>query len=221
MVTETGDAFDRADLAALIREMDRHFGESNYSLRTLFRDEQRRALDTILESTLSDVAAIYAQVHAAHAPLMRFLADLGVPQPRALQTTAEFVTQNELRLALRAEEPAADTVRDLLEVAQREHLRLETAELAYLLEERLEKLADLLHEDPLDMALVDQAHALAHIAREVPWSVKLWRVQNVMFDLLQGVYEEQAAREDAPARAWCVRFAALAEVLSLKVAGRA
>jgi alpha-amylase/alpha-mannosidase (GH57 family) len=217
MVAEAAAAFQSADLAAVIRAMDRHFGTSSYSLRTLFRDEQRRALATILESTLSDVAAIYAQVHANHAPLMRFLADLGVPQPRALQTTAEFVTHHELRVALRAEEPAADTVREMLDAAQREGLRLETAELAYLLEKRLERLADLLHEDPLDLALVDQAHALALIARTVPWNVKLWRVQNVVFDLLQGVYAEQEAREDAESRGWCRRFAALAELLSLRV----
>ena len=34
----------RADIAEVIRLLDRQFGASTYSLRTLFRDEQRRVL---------------------------------------------------------------------------------------------------------------------------------------------------------------------------------
>jgi hypothetical protein len=218
LVGDAGEAFERADLAAVIRVMDRHFGEATYSLQTMFRDEQRRALAEILESTLSELASVYAQAYASHAPMMRFLADLGVPQPRGFLTTAEFVINHELRRVLRADEPAGDRVRELLHTAAREGVKVEMAELAYLLEQRLERIAGMLYATPLDLALVERARALATVARTLPTTVKLWRVQNIVFELLHGVWMEQSARTDEATRRWSVAFAELAGLLGLRVA---
>jgi hypothetical protein len=220
LVRDASAAFERADLAAVLRSMDRHFGESTYSLRTLFREEQRRVLGTILESSLSEVASLYKQAYSNHAPLMRFLADLGVPQPRAFLTTAEFVLNHDLRHVLRGEEPAIDDVRELLQTATREGVRIDSAGLVYLLEKRLEKLSDALREEPLDVELVDRARALVEIALALPWPVKLWKAQNLAYALLQEVWPGQAARADEDARAWTDRFERLAAALSLRLPDR-
>src|SRR5690606_5026796 len=41
------ESFSRGDFAETIRRMDRHFGRSSFSLRSLFKDEQRRILNEI------------------------------------------------------------------------------------------------------------------------------------------------------------------------------
>src|SRR5260370_28149008 len=50
LTREAVEGFRRADFAEVIRFMDRRFGESNYSLWSLFRDEQRKVLEQILTS---------------------------------------------------------------------------------------------------------------------------------------------------------------------------
>ena len=45
--------------------MDRRFGESNYSLRSLFRDEQRKVLEQILTASLGEAEALYRQSMSA------------------------------------------------------------------------------------------------------------------------------------------------------------
>jgi hypothetical protein len=52
LVDEITEPFTRADFPEILRYIDKHFGRSTYSLRSLFRDEQRRVLNLILESTL-------------------------------------------------------------------------------------------------------------------------------------------------------------------------
>ena len=48
-----------------IRLLDRYFGDVPYSLRSLFRDEQRRILDLILASTLGEVEGEFRDVFRA------------------------------------------------------------------------------------------------------------------------------------------------------------
>jgi len=52
LLNDFSGAFEREDFAKVTRLMDEHFGESNYSLKSLFHDQQRRILDRILESTV-------------------------------------------------------------------------------------------------------------------------------------------------------------------------
>jgi hypothetical protein len=62
-----------------------------YSLRNLFRDDQRHILSIILGSTLVNAEGVYRQVYEDNAPLLLFLKDIAVPAPRALAAAAEYV----------------------------------------------------------------------------------------------------------------------------------
>ena len=64
--------------------------------RILFRDEQRRILRRILDSTLAEADSVYRQLYEHQVPLMRYITNLGVPLPRALHTAAEFVVNADL-----------------------------------------------------------------------------------------------------------------------------
>jgi hypothetical protein len=96
-VQEPGNAFSMADFPQVVLLLDKHFGTSTYSIRSLFRDQQRRVLNTILGSSLSEAEAHYREIYELRVPLMRFLTDLGIPLPRAFQAAAEFTINGDLR----------------------------------------------------------------------------------------------------------------------------
>src|SRR5262249_3435680 len=54
-LAELREAFERVDFPQLIRLLDRHFGESHYTLKNLFRDEQRRVLQQVMATTHEDL----------------------------------------------------------------------------------------------------------------------------------------------------------------------
>src|SRR5207249_9803231 len=58
---ELSDPFHRADFPEVIRLLDKHFGESTYSLRSIFCDDQRKILNIIMKSTLTEAEAVYRQ----------------------------------------------------------------------------------------------------------------------------------------------------------------
>ena len=121
--------FRRADFAEVIRFMDRRFGESNYSLRSLFRDEQRKVLEQILTASLGEAEALYRQIYERRAPMMRFLTNLHIPLPKVFSAAAELVLNGYLRQALEQEEVDAERVNALLEAAKLEGVPLDTATL--------------------------------------------------------------------------------------------
>src|SRR4030095_16387231 len=91
--------FSRADFSQVIRILDHHFGESTYSLRSIFHDDQRKTLNLVMQSAIAEAEAVYRQLYETHAPMMRFIADLNVPPPRAFSMAAEFALNSSLRAA--------------------------------------------------------------------------------------------------------------------------
>jgi alpha-amylase/alpha-mannosidase (GH57 family) len=220
LVQEISDAFSRADLAEVIRLLDRNFGKNIFSLRSLFRDEQRRILIRILESNLADAGAVYRQLYERNAPLMRFLVDLASPLPKSFQAAAEFSLNRSLRDVLMAEEPPLDRVQSLLEEAKGLQIVLDEVSLGYALKETIERTAAKFSAQPAALALLRKLEGLAALARSLPFPVDLWRAQNIFFDVLQTAYPEkrlQAEKGEEEAQAWLEHFRSLGEKLHFRM----
>jgi alpha-amylase/alpha-mannosidase (GH57 family) len=221
LVKEILEAFGRADFPETIRLLDKHFEGPGYSLTSLFRDEQRRILDIILESTVADAEAIFGQLYETNAPLMRFLKDLGVPPPKALYAAAEVVLNADLRRAFEKEEFSSEQIDPLLEESRSEGISLDEDTLEYALRGSLERITQRFIASPTELGLLEKLHEGVGMLRSLPFQVNLWRVQNTCYDLLETVYPEFKARADQgdeKARQWLDHFTALSQKLSLRVA---
>jgi len=217
-VDEVSTAFAHADLPDSIRLMDRNFGGVNYSLKSLFRDEQRKVVRQIIDSTLAEAGATYRQIYEHHASLMRFLSDLGSPTPKVLQITAEFVLNSSLRRAFEDEPLDLGRIAALLDAVAREKITLDVARLSFVLKKRLEKMADQLLERSEDLDFVRQFEGAVRLSRSLPFEVDLWKVQNVYYKLLGGVCQQVQARSDTFKPEWLQQFVGLGTVLGLRCA---
>lgn len=219
-IIEVTEAFNRADLPEVVRIMDRYFEGITYSLEQLFRDEQRKILDLILDSTLADIEANYRQIYERHAPLMRFLKDLNIPQPKALHTAAEFVLNSSLRRAFTGEVLDLEQITNILDRVNMWQVQLDGAGLGYILEQTIERMAERLASDPNDFALLEQLEAVLTLAKALPFEVDLWKVRNICYRLLHTVYpdyRDQAEHGDEGAQAWVERFTMLGDKLRMRM----
>lgn len=221
MVQEITQTFSAADFPGVVRLLDKHFGVSTYSIKSLFRDEQHKILGNILQSALAEAEAVYRQIYESHYPLMRFLIDLGNPLPKAFKSAAEFVVNTDLRRALTAETLPAETVKKRLEDAQLWRVELDTGGLGHIFRQTLEKkMAELAH-NPEDLTHLKEMVGSIRLARSLPFAVDLWGVQNSYYQMLKTVYPDfwKRAREDDPvAKEWVAQFVILGENLSIRVA---
>ncbi|WP_334110305.1 DUF3536 domain-containing protein [Thermodesulfitimonas autotrophica] len=219
MVTKVKDAFDRADFPEVLRVIDSYFEGATFSLKQLFRDEQRRILNMILDSTLKEIEADYRRIYEHHAPLMRFLKDLRMPLPQALFTTAAFVINMSLRRAFATEPLDLDQINTLLHEAHLLEVPLDATGLGYTLAQTLEAMARRLKADPTNLNLVRELESATDLVRFFPFEVNLWAVQNIYYDLLQNVYpalREKGAKGDSQAQELVAHYDNLGENLRMQ-----
>jgi alpha-amylase/alpha-mannosidase (GH57 family) len=211
--------FEQGDFPTVIRLLDRHFGESTYSLRSIFRDQKRKILNRILESALNEAEAVYRQLHEHHAPTMKFLTDLGVPLPKAFLMAAEFTLNSKLRHTF-DEELDADHAANLLRSAQAEGVPLDKETLSFAWRQGIEKVAEDFFADPKDIMLLTQLDAATGLVLSAPFDVAIWKVQNSYYRLLKRIFSDQQARADQgddEARTWVESFISLGRKLSVRV----
>jgi len=125
----------RARAAALfpevIRLLDREYGRIDYSLTSLFTDEQRRIVQLILNSTLWT-----SRTRSPPSTRPRQPAALPLPgrpaQAAALTLAAGFAINAGLRRALETDPVDAAQMRSFLSLAKADQVPLETATLSYI-----------------------------------------------------------------------------------------
>ncbi|MCL5097818.1 MAG: DUF3536 domain-containing protein [Candidatus Omnitrophica bacterium] len=220
MLREIKEAFDRADFPQIIRIMDRQFGESHYTLKNLFRDEQRKVLNQILVSTRDDIYNTFRLITDRYAPLLRFLADLPAPAPKALEAAVEVVLNSELRRQFESDAIDLDRVRALLVECERGNVPLDTNELAFALEGNLNRLSLQFKNQPEDLVLLQRLNSVAELARSLSFEVNLWAAQNTCYHLLHSAgpdFRARAGQGDENAQRWLQQFRSLGEQLGFRV----
>ncbi len=97
--------------------------QTHYSLKNLFRDEQRKVLNQILAATRDEIHNTYRLLTDRYAPLTRFLDDIHVPPLNSLAPATEFVLNNELRHQFENGHADAERVKSLIAEARRRESR--------------------------------------------------------------------------------------------------
>ncbi len=220
MAWEVTEAFALADLPETIRRLDKHFGASTYSLRSLFRDEQRKVAEQIMDLTMAEVWSDFDRIYNNYVPLMRFLKDLGIPLPKPFYAAAEAVLNRNLRQAFLAPELDLKNIRHYLEEVRVLQVPLDSAGLEYALRKGLENLMARCRQEPLNPRLLAQVDAAAGLARDLPFEVNLWKVQNIFYEMLQTVYpdwKEKSAKGRDKLEICRKHFRSLGEKLSVYV----
>jgi hypothetical protein len=217
---ELTHAFEHADTPEVIRVLDREFGKNIYSLKSLFRDEQNRILNVILEATVSDVEAANRRLFDQNVPLIKFLADLGVAKPHIFELMSEFALNSQIRQALESEPLDCEKVQTLLREAETMRVPLDSQTLEFVIRRKAERAAEELGRHPDDPVVLHQLQAVIDVAKLFPFSVSLWQVENVVAASANGTLSANRSRSeqgDGAAREWVDRFTALASQLGVKV----
>jgi alpha-amylase/alpha-mannosidase (GH57 family) len=214
------DEFATGDFAATIRMLDRHFGNLTVSIRSLFRDEQRRIVRLLCDVTLSEAETAFRQLHEQYDPLMRLHARLNIPLPQVLKIAAEFDTNVQLRRMLERQDPPLQQIAELLESANRERIPLDEST-RISVKDAIERFLIRLRRQPEDLDAVAMCEEAVELFREMRVEIDLRRPQNDYFEMRKSIRPAMAARAaqgDAAAREWLTRFDALGEKLSMSPA---
>ena len=223
MVEGLAGPFQRTDFTSVIRTLDREFGASTYSLRSLFRDAQRRIVDQILEASIEDAEASLTRLYEERAPLLRFLSDLEIPQPRPFRVAAEYVLNTRLQRIFRQADPKLQAIQAVLEQVKSTGIELETGDVSFRAQRALERTAERLEWEPKEIRNLRRLREMAELVVPPPLEANPWRVQNVFYRVVRGTAPElrrHAEAGSAGAREWIAEVERLGELLRVAMPER-
>jgi alpha-amylase/alpha-mannosidase (GH57 family) len=212
----TAEQVQSADFPDVIRLIDRYYGHVDYSLTSLFRDEQRRIVQLILNSTLWDIESSLTNIYEDHASLLHYLSQAGLPKPPALTLAAEFAINAGLRRALEGDPIDQALLRSFLQLAKADNVRLETTTLSYIADQRMKRAMVELQMSAGSLEMLERALILAKALVELPFELNLWQAQNIWYEILRtSSYALTAQIADDRPR-WDKEFNELGKCLSIE-----
>ena len=220
LVEEMRAEFDRADFPELIRIMDHHFGPAHYSVKNLFRDEQRKILNQILAATRDEIHNSYRLLTDRYAPLMRFLTDLHIPAYKPLEAAMEVVLNSDLRRQFESNNLDFERVKSLLAECEAIKVPLDRDALSYSFKGHLDRLSEQLLKSPEDLETLQRFAAAADLIKPLPFETNLWKPQNIYYIVLTTILpgiRERVGQGDDKAKLWLEKFHALGEPLGFRV----
>jgi alpha-amylase/alpha-mannosidase (GH57 family) len=196
MKQEITSAFNEGDFAAVIRLIDSHFGMHNYSLKDLFRDEQRHILRRIITGTRQEFENKFISLYENSKSLMAFVRETGMPVPRYFMTTAETALNLKLQKMFTSETINLDRLKEDAGEIGSWQVEVDAVALEFIIRRRTERAMAALLEEPDNAGLFIEVLVLLEAIRSLPVAVNLWQTQNMYWTLLQSRASE--LRTEAP-----------------------
>ncbi|MGH2543128.1 MAG: DUF3536 domain-containing protein, partial [Ardenticatenaceae bacterium] len=222
MFREIRGAFEGSDFPEVLRRIDHFFGDSRYSLRAIFKDEQRKVLDHVIESTLSDAESAMRRIYEQNYSLMRFVADLGMSLPQPFQDAADTIINTDLRRSVSSATLSSDpaTVAGLLQDARLWKVQIDAEGIGFQFTEALNSMMAEFASNIDNAEILEGLSNALSVVSAIPFDPDFWRAQNIFYDIMQTTYpqvQERAGNGDESAQRWVNLFVTLGESLSIKV----
>jgi alpha-amylase/alpha-mannosidase (GH57 family) len=171
-----------ADIAEGSRLFDQEFDTTRYSLMSLFREEQRRILQLLLDHTLAEMEGTMRTMYDDHISLLHYLSRSGMPKPRVLMLAAEFSLNADLRQAL-ANDPFDDArLRGLLTQIRADQIDIDPVSVPFVASQRMLRAMQQL-ELHMDRKYLDTALKVCDVLHELPTQVDVWEAQNLWYTI--------------------------------------
>ncbi|MFW6115071.1 MAG: DUF3536 domain-containing protein [Thermodesulfobacteriota bacterium] len=218
MCKEIKKAFGRSDVTEIIRLMDTYFETHNYSLWHLFKDEQRKVLDKILESTLSEIESSFRQIYERHYPVMQVMKEMRIPLPRPFVAATELIIGKDISRELQKDELDFEEIDRLVAEVKRWSLELDRKSLGFTVSNKIKSLLESVSREPTRSEFLETIERIFTGLGGLNLALDLWAAQNIFFSMGKEHYdamEKRASQGDAAAREWIGHFNRVGENLHM------
>ena len=219
MKQEVATAFNEGDFATVIRLIDTHFGMHNFSLKDLFRDEQRHILRLIIAGTLQEYEDKFITIYENSKSLMRFVRGTGMPVPNYFRTTAQTALNLKLQKMFSSETAEADRLKEDVNEISCWNIDLDTVTLEFIIRRRIEEMMAVLLDGEENAQRLTELILLMEAAALLPLEVNLWQTQNMYWSMLQSRASDLRfnGEETSERRSWSEAVKKLGQLLFFNV----
>ncbi|UCH81036.1 MAG: DUF3536 domain-containing protein [Nitrospiraceae bacterium] len=220
MKNELMDTFAQGNIPEVVRLMDKHYDGNIYSLWHLFKDEQKKVLDQVLELTYEGVETAYRQIYENNVTIMNFYEKLRHQIPRPFVAAAEYIINADLKKMF--EEETFDKVRlkRLIDETSRWSVRIDSTTMGFKVTTWINTSMERFSKKPDRAELPERIIDALEILKPLLLSLNLWKAQNMYFAVSQDFFrdmKEKADQGDESSKQWVGSFIKLGNYLNIKI----
>ncbi|MBD3169107.1 MAG: DUF3536 domain-containing protein [candidate division Zixibacteria bacterium] len=176
-------AFSTGDIPLVLMLIEKHYRDSRYSLRHLFRDDKRRILNELVEARLNEIDFVYRQQYEYNLPLIQVMKETNIPLPGVLSTTIDFVCNTDLRNALSEKKIDMDLMERAIEQAKIMEAELDKVTLGFIGQNRITELITEMNKNIGDISLLKAIDRFLSGILQLDLNLNLWKAQNIFYNI--------------------------------------
>ena len=219
MRDELKEGFGKGDIPEVVRIMDKYFDGNIYSLGYLFKDEQKKILDQILQLKYEDVDKAYRQIYENNYTIMNFYYSLQQRLPKPFFAAAEYIINTDMKKIFEEEILDVEKLEKLIDEAKRWSIKVDTTTIGFVVNSWVNSIMEELYQQPENVQLFEKIDNTMEVLKPLSLSLDLWKAQNLYFSIGKNCYttmKERAASGDNSAERWTEEFLKLGNYLYVK-----
>jgi alpha-amylase/alpha-mannosidase (GH57 family) len=220
MQTEIQDAFERGDIPEVVRLMDKHFKGNIYTLWHLFKDEQRKVLNQILQLTYEGVELSYRHIYEDNYAIISFYHGLQHRIPRPLASATEYVLNTDLKKVFEEKELDVEKLRRVIGETKKWSIKIDTTTINFVASSWINVAVSELNKSPENLELLEKINTVFEVTEPLSLSLDLWKAQNIYFSIGKNLLDpmkKKASTGDDFAERWIEEFLRLGYYMRVKI----
>lgn len=222
MCTDMKATFEKTDIPEVIRLMEKYFGTHSYSLRHLFKDDQRKILDKsrILQQSLQTAESFYKQIYENNYTTLTYIRELNIPIPKPLAIAVEYTINTDFQRVFDNTTMDIDRLENLVKEIKKWKIEIDTKMIGLKVSSWATNSMEELSVNTDDVALLDLIESVVGMLRLLNGGWDFWQAQNIYYRI--GVSSCEAMRKrqetgDESAQRWIDLFNELGKHLGVKI----
>jgi hypothetical protein len=211
------ESFSKGEINETILLMPKYFGNNTYSLKDVFRDDQKLILTFVIQEAVKKATELNEIIYRDNFALLRFMSEINIPPPKPFRTAAEILLSTEIRQLLASEDTNLKSLSKLVSDSKMFAIEFESGPISLEASEKIVKeLTKLIDASP-DIEKLENIDKLIGILGELPIKLELWHAQNVAFDVAQKIYNPLKEKKDEQSQAWVLAYQKLCKSIGIRL----
>ena len=205
MHKEIKEVFNKGDGTGTIALIEHHFDKVRYSIWHLFKDEQAKVLDQILESTLRDVDSTLRQINERHSPIIQVIKQLKKTLPNSISNSLSATVNLDITRILSEDTIDFKQLEQLVVQISELSLNIDKVALEFLARKKINSLMRQFEMDPYDAKVIEIVERLLIVLKPLSLDMDFWRAQNIYYSTGKQVFgkiKQSAQNSDVAAQKW-------------------
>ncbi len=166
-----------------------------YPLLSLFKDVQRKVIDSVMNKVYEDTDRQFSQIFEEQYPIVRGLQYIGTPLPKPFLTVADFVLTSDLKAEFRAKEVDINAVEELMEDVKTLGLDVSGEDLRRVVSDKLTFLAFSFARNPSDSAAAMKVVEFLNYMEIFGFKPDITKAQEFVFLALKALGKEKMSKD--------------------------